>query len=326
MSEFYRGKKVLVTGGTGLIGKPLVDMLVESNALVTVVSMDDPFRVNSSVEFKKIDLRYFDKCLEIAKGMDIVFHLAGIKGSPLMVKTRPASFFVPMTQFNVNMMEASRQADVSWYLFTSSNGVYNSAEVLYEDDVGKTIPNEVTALSKLVSEIQAGFYKTEYGWNRISIVRPSNVYGPYDNFDPKNAMVIPSLIGRVLSGENPLVVWGDGSAIRDFIHAKDVARGMMLIVERGINIPVNLGSGNGVSIKELVEIILSKLDKKPEVIWDITKPMGDKKRVLDIERVRQFAFVPIISLNDGISEVMKWYKENKGESNTRYNIFSESRK
>ena len=129
-----------------------------------------------------------------------------------------------------------------------------------------------------MGELQAEAYKIEYNWDKISIVRPANVYGPYDNFDPENAMVIPSLINRALSGEKPLVVWGDGSPIRDFIHSKDVARGMLLAVEKGINEPLNLGSGEGVSIKQIAETIAKHVPNGPlELEWDISKPKVIKK-------------------------------------------------
>ena len=165
--------------------------------------------------------------------MDIVFNLAGVKGSPAMANERPASFLVPTITFSYNMMEAARREGVERYLYTSSIGVYAPAEYFREDDVWKTFPSphdRFAGWAKRMGELQAEAYKIEYGWDKISIVRPANVYGPYDNFDPANAMVIPSLIYRALDGEAPLTVWGDGTPIRDFIHARDVARGMMLMV------------------------------------------------------------------------------------------------
>ena len=153
-------------------------------------------------------------------------------------------------------------------------------------------------------------------------MRPANVYVPYDNFDPENAMVIPSLIKRAKDGEDPLVVWGDGSPIRDFIHAKDVARGMMLALDKGYNLPIKLGSGTGWSIKELVEIIVNNLDKKPQIIWDTTKPSGDKKRLMNIKRAKSLGWEPKVSLSEGIKETMNWYKENKETVNKRFNVFT----
>src|SRR3990167_6602210 len=233
--SFYKNRKVLVTGGTGLIGQPLVEMLVTQGAKVTVVSLDDPSRAPKGVIFRQADLREFSNCLEICQGQDVVFQLAGIKGSPAMTAKKPASFFVPTITFNTNMMEAARQCGAQKYLFTSTIGVYAPAEVFYEDDVWKTFPSEndkFAGWAKRMGELQAETYKIEYGWDKIAIVRPANVYGPHDNFDPVNSMVIPSLIARVVEGENPLKVWGDGSEIRDFIHARDVAAGMILAMEK----------------------------------------------------------------------------------------------
>lgn len=322
----FRDKKVLVTGGTGLVGKPLVDALIERGARVRIASLDDPSRAHPDAEFRRVNLMHFANCKEACEGMDYVFHLAAVKGSPAMTAKKPASFFVPILTLNTNMMEAARQSGVEKYLYTSTNGVYAPAEVLYEDDVWKTFPSEndkFAGWAKRMGELQAEAYKIEYGWKDIVIVRPANIYGPYDNFDPENAMVIPSLIRRALEGENPFVVWGDGSAVRDFIHVRDVVKGILLAMEKSPPGPLNLGSGGGTSIKELVEIIVSNLDEKPKVIWDTSKPSGDRKRVLDITRARKMGFEPAVFLEEGIKEVMNWYRENRATVNLRFNVFRE---
>jgi GDP-L-fucose synthase len=207
-------------------------------------------------------------------------------------------------------------------------GVYAPAEVFYEDDVWKTFPSEndrFAGWAKRMGELQAEAYKIEYGAENIVIVRPANVYGPFDNFDTNNAMVIPSLIKRALDGENPLVVWGDGSPIRDFIFAKDVAMGMVLAFEKNAPTPVNLGSGIGVSIKEIVEIIIGNMERKPKVVWDSSKPSGDKKRLMDITRAKTIGFVPQVSIEQGIKETMDWYLKNKNIVDKRYNVFTEEK-
>lgn len=324
---FYN-KKVLVTGGTGLVGTPLVEMLVSQGAEVTIASLDDPSRAHPKAEFKQVNLLKFENCVEICTGMDFVFHLAGIKGSPAMAAKKPASFFVPTILMNTNMMEAARQCGVQRYLYTSTNGVYAPASVLREDDVWKTFPSEndrFAGWAKRMGELQAEAYQIEYGWECVSIVRPANIYGPFDNFDPDNAMVIPSLIRRAVDGENPLVVWGDGSAVRDFIHARDVARGMLLAMEKEVNHPVNLGSGLGISIRELVEIIVGNLDKRPDIVWDRSKPAGDRRRVLEISRAQAIGFQPTISIEEGIRETIQWYKDYREMLNRRYNVFREKR-
>lgn len=325
--SFYKNKKVLVTGGTGLIGQPLVEMLLAQGAKVTVVSLDDPSRAPKEVIFKKIDLREFSNCLEVCKDQEIVFQLAGVKGSPAMAANRPASFFVPTITFSINMMEAARRCNVERFLFTSSIGVYAPAEVFYEDDVWKTFPSpndRYPGWAKRICELQAETYKVEYNWDKISIIRPANVYGPYDNFDPNNAMVIPSLINRAMGGENPLSVWGDGSTIRDFIFSRDVARGMMLAVEKGINVPMNLGSGTGVTIKQIAEIVAANVPSGPiKIEWDTSKPQGDAKRIMDMQRAKSHGFNCETSIEDGIKETIAWYLKNRGNASDRYNAFTE---
>jgi GDP-L-fucose synthase len=328
MHNFFKDRTILVTGGTGLIGRPLVEMLIASGAKVKIVSLDDPKRAPNGAEFIQADLREFSNCLRACQDIEIVFNLAGVKGSPAMTAKRPASFYVPTITFNTNMMEAARRCGVARYLYTSSVGVYSPAEVFYEDDVWKTFPSpndRFAGWAKRMGELQAEAYKIEYAWDKISIVRPANVYGPYDNFDPENAMVIPSLINRALSGENPLTVWGDGSPIRDFIHAKDVARGMMLAIEKGINEPINLGSGAGVTIKEIAEMVAKHVPNGPlPIVWDISKPKGDYKRLMDITRARSYGFMPEISIEQGIKETIEWYVNHSDQGGRRYNAFTET--
>lgn len=324
--SFFSGKTVLVTGGTGLIGRPLVEQLMGAGAKVRIASLDDPARAPKGAEFRRVDLREFSECLGVVEGCEIVFQLAGVKGSPAMTAKRPASFFVPTVTFNTNMMEAARRQGVERYLFTSSIGVYAPAEVFYEDEVWKTFPSpndRFAGWAKRMGELQADAYRIEYGWDKISIVRPANVYGPYDNFDPQNAMVIPSLIHRAVTGENPLVVWGDGSAIRDFIHARDVARGMMLVVEKGYAEPVNLGSGQGITIRQIADTLV-KLIPSLRIEWDTTKPSGDRKRLMDMTRANAIGFVPTVGIEEGMAETLAWYRHNLGTADRRYNAFTEA--
>lgn len=320
----FTGKKVLVAGGTGMIGRQLVELLVEAGARVRVASLDDPARAHPAAEFLRTDLMSFENCVTVCNGMEFVFNLVGVKGSPAMTASKAASFFVPTMTIDTNIMEAARQRGVSGFLFTSSIGVYAPAEVLREDDVWRTFPSpndRFAGWAKRMGELQAEAYRIEYGWDRIAIVRPSNVYGPYDNFELQNAMVIPSLIRRAIEGDDPFVVWGDGSAERDFVHAGDVARGMMLAAEHMPSQPINLGSGLGVSIRQLVEMILSNLERKPDVRWDTSKPTGDQRRVMDISRAHGLGYRPSMSLESGIKEVMSWYRDHRATLPRRYDVF-----
>lgn len=323
--SFFSQRRVLVTGGTGLIGRPLVEMLIAAGARVQVASLDEPSRAPNGADFRRADLREFSQCLAICEDIDFVFHLAGVKGSPAMTARRPASFFVPTITFNTNMMEAARRQGVERYLFTSSIGVYAPAEIFREDDVWKTFPSpndRFAGWAKRMGELQAEAYRIEYGWDKMSIVRPANVYGPFDNFDPENAMVIPALVHRALSGVNPLVVWGDGSAVRDFIHARDVARGMMLVMEKQYSQPINLGSGTGVTIREVAEIVCRNVPRLG-LVWDTSKPSGDARRLMDTRRAESIGFRPCIGIADGIAETIAWYRDNGASAGKRYNAFTE---
>jgi GDP-L-fucose synthase len=321
---FYSGKQVLVAGGTGLIGRPLVELLVKAGADVLVASLDDPSLAPAGCTFKRADLRSLEQCLEICRDKEIVFQLAGVKGSPAMCAKQPVSMFIPTITLSINLMEAARQAGVARYLFTSSVGVYAPADIFNEDDVWRTFPSphdRFAGWAKRMGELQADAYRVQYGWETISIVRPANVYGPYDNFDPANAMVIPSLIARAVGGERPLTVWGDGSQIRDFIHARDVARGMMLVVERGLNQPINLGSGTGVRIKQIAETVARLMNT--DVVWDTSKPAGDAKRLMNSARAEAIGFRPEVSLEDGIAETLAWYRTHQADVRLRYNAFTD---
>ena len=326
--KFFFKKKVLITGGTGLIGMQLINLLLKEGAIITVVSLDK-FKNSLNCKFIKSDLRFLDNCIKICKNKDIVFHLAGIKGSPKMAIEKPASFMVPTVMFSFNMMEAARRCSVKNYLFTSSIGVYAPKKIFVEDDVWKSFPSEndkFAGWAKRIAELQAEAYKIENNWTNISIVRPANVYGPYDNFDENNAMVIPSLIKKALNSEKYLHVWGDGSPIRDFIYSKDVAEGMMQTVAKNVQGPINLGCGNGVKISKIAKIIAKNVPNGPlKIIWDKSKPSGDKMRIMDIKKAKKIGFLPKTKLEDGINKTIKWYlEEGNSFSKKKYNSFKEN--
>jgi len=301
-----KNKNVLVTGGGGMVAQQLVRLLKEEGSNVTTVDLPTS-GVPADLQG---DLRDRSFCKEIVKGQEIVFNLAGLKGSPQRVLEAPGSFSVPQVQFGANMAEISFNSDIEWYLYTSSYGVYAESDIMKEDDVWKTFPSEndwYPGWAKRMGELNVEAYMKEKGFNNCSIVRPANVYGPYDNaiFD-EWAMVVPSLIRKGYN-DDMLEVWGDGSPIRDFIYSEDVARGMLHMVKNKVSEPVNLGSGAGVTIKEVAEIIADYFGK--EIEWDITKPMGDMKRIMSTERAESYGLNPQISLKDGIIKTIEWYEK-----------------
>jgi GDP-L-fucose synthase len=324
----FANSKVLITGGTGLIGVALTNMLVKLNANITVVSLDDTNPFGNNVNYIKKDLREFKNCLAVCKNQDYIFHLAGIKGSPTVALKKPASFFVPTIQFNTNFLEAAFRSEPDHLLYTSSIGVYAPNNIFYENSVWSTFPSDndkFAGWAKRMGELQLESYKVQYGFQNFSIIRPANVYGPYDNFDENNAMVIPSLIRRSLNSKKELVVWGDGTTIRDFIYSEDVARGMLMAVKNKISDPINLGSGTGISIKELVETILKLIpNKNLKIIWDNSKPSGDKMRVMDMKAAKKMNFKCEVSLFDGIQKTLTWYLNNLNYSKKKYNSFTET--
>ena len=319
----FKNQKVLVTGGGGMIGRSLVGMLYERGAKITIADLTKPSDLPSDIEYINVDLRYFSQCEEICRGKDYIFNLVGIKGSPKMCAEQPVDFMVPMLQFNTNMMEAANRANVKWYLYTSSVGVYSPATVFKEDTVWSTFPSpndRFAGWAKRIGELQAEAYSIQYGKNNISIVRPANVYGDYDNFNPANAMVIPSLI-RKAQENDVLEVWGDGSAVRDFIHSDDVAKGMIFAVENGITEPINLGSGKGYSIKEVVDMVVKHCGNDISVKWLTDKPSGDALRIFDMSRAKSYGFDISVNLDDGIRKTTEWFRRNTKILDKRYNAF-----
>lgn len=318
----FKGRSVIVTGGTGLIGRQVVNMLCDAGANVTIVSLDDVI-VDARARHLKGDLTDFAFCKEITKGKDFVFHLAGIKGSIEVTKSKPASFFVPLLMMNTNMLEACRLNDIKKAVYTSSIGAYASAEVFKEDDNRQGPPMDMfPGWAKRMAELQIQSYRVQYGLTNFAIVRPCNVYGPGDNFDPKNAMVIPTLMYRIYNKENPVVIWGDGTAVRDFAYSRDVAEGIILALHYGTGGDfVNLGSGQGYTIRELVEALRTFLDFNYE--FDASKPAGFPKRVMDITRAREVIhYDPTTTLADGLKETWEWFIKNKDEYLRKKNYFA----
>ena len=320
--ETFKKKKALVTGGTGLIGREVSRLLLEFGAEVKVVSLDK-ISLDPRMELIQGDLTDFSFCLEQTKGIDYVFHLAGVKGSIEVTKAKPASFFVPLLMFNTNVLEASRQNGVKKLVYTSSIGAYSSAEVFLETENRDGPPQDMyPGWAKRMAELQIQSYKEQYGLD-WAVVRPCNVYGPGDNFDPDNAMVIPSLMMRIARGENPLKVWGDGSAIRDFAFSTDVALGTIQALHYGTRGDfVNLASGLGYTIRELIETMQEFIDFEFE--FDQSKPAGFPRRIMDIPRARDWIhYSPEVSLRQGLELTWEWFLQNKGEYLLKKNYFKD---
>lgn len=326
-----KGKKIVVTGGTGMVGQALLKKLVELEPYgIISVSMDDRHFIESDlIEYEKADLRDARIAKALING-DILFHLAGIKGSPQLTRDKPYSFLVPMLQFNTNVISAAINNNLEYILYTSSVGVYAPAEVFEESQMWLGVPSlndRDAGYAKRVGELQLMAYGKEYDRRNFSIVRPVNIFGPGDNFNPNTAMVIPSLIAKAVALEDgeALEVWGDGSPIRDFIYSEDVALGMIKCVEKEVNDAINLGSGLRISIRELVDTICDILkndyNKSIGVSWLIDKPMGDAVRVASTTLAESYGISARTDLYEGLSLTIAWYMRNKDALKERYDVF-----
>jgi len=319
--SFYKDKNILVAGGSGTIGTPLVKRLMDMGAYVTVASIDSVERVMAvfkgyDVYNLYVDLTDFQACKDLVHDYDYVFNLVCVKGSTQIGESKVASTFVPLLMADTNLMEASRLANVKRFLFVGSICEYPNLSVRHEDSVWDGPPHandRFAGIAKRVGEAQAEAYMLQYGWDAGRIVRLSNVYGPYDDFDPETAQVIPALISRAVNGENPMKIAGDGTAERDFIFVDDVVDGILMACKDAPPCtPINLGSGRGISIKELVETLVDLMPEEIEVKWDSSKPSGDRIRILDTNRAKALlSFVPRVNLEEGIKKTMEWYKNNK---------------
>jgi GDP-L-fucose synthase len=305
--------KILITGASGMVGKHLVDMCLDKGYFVkgTDIRYDERYSEEKywgeNFDFQHGNLNNYQRCLELVDDVDVVFQVAGVKGSPKRAAEQPNDYFTPMLQMNTNMAEAARIAGVEWYVYTSTIGVYQPAEVFKEDDVWKTFPSENDKYAgwvKRLGELQLDCFETHYGLKNYSIVRPANIYGEYDNFGEEST-VIASLVKKGCN-DKLLSVWGDGTPIRDFIHAEDVARGILMSYENKITEPINLGSGNGVCIKDIASIVATHYGK--EIEYDMTKPNGDNKRLMDMTRANSYGFHPQVDLETGIKRVIKYYE------------------
>ena len=242
------------------------------------------------------DVRDFRTCVSYCEGVDEVYHLFGIKGSPYMTQKEPATF-MQMLQGDANMIYAAQSEGVKKFLYTSSITVNYPDVDVYPAWVKSTAEKLIEA------------HKIEYpNGTKFTIVRPASVYGRFDDFKNKNAMVIPSLISKSIQPyEKFLEIWGDGTQVRDFINSKDVAKGMIKCMDEMPEYPVNLCSGKGITIKKVAELIAKQTNKKIKYIPIKNQIMGAQKRVMK----KNYDFGELIDIETGIKEVIDYLKNDR---------------
>ena len=311
--NYFDGKTVLVTGGTGFVGTNFVKELSNFNVkiIVPIHKRELSFK-SKKIRTINADLTNIDDCLKVCQNVDYIIHAAGMVSAARMTVNNPMTNLI----VTLRILEAAMKQNVKKILLFSSGTTgypqYNHAvteEEMFNDD-----PAEVYygyGWSRRYTELLGNFASKKSDL-KVAICRPTGVYGSYDDFDPSTSHVIPALIKRAIDKENPYVVWGDGEEIRDFLHIKDLIRGCFLLLEKNANSdPVNIGSGKEYKIKDIVKIILNLTDNKDTKIeFDNTKPTTIPVRKVNVNKAKKLlGFEMQISLEDGLKETIDWYKK-----------------
>ncbi len=307
--SFWADKKILVTGGAGFLGSFVVRKIIDSGADIGNIKIS---------RSRDTDLRRWENCVDVVKNVDIVIHLAARGGGIEYNQNYPATLFYDNAIMGIQLMEAARQKDVEKFVAVGTVCAYPKFTPVpfNESDLWHGYPEETNApygLAKKILLVQSQAYRQQYRFNSIYLL-PVNLYGPGDNFDPKSSHVIPALIKKIFdareSGKDYITVWGTGKATREFLYVEDAARGIVLATEKyNDGEPVNLGAGFEISIKDLVELIAEIIEFDGEIRWDKTKPDGQPRRCLDINRAKEkFGFKAEVDFREGLEKTIEWYR------------------
>ena len=305
-------KKVLITGCSGLVGVHLVKKCLNDG--YDVVGVDIKYSNNLPISdkftFYELDLTIEEniKNLFFYESPDVVFNCFGIKGSPIRAKEKPVDFLYPSFKINTEIINQCSKHNI-WLIFVSSVGVYSPAEKFVESDVWKSLPSEsdwFPSWSKRMGEILLESYKVQYGYNKWSIIRPANIFGEYDDFSG-NGTVISSTIKKIYEAEDSIEAWGDGSPIRDFVYAGDVADAILKLYTDKIHTTINFGAGEEITIKQMIETLI-KISKKPiSINWDSSKPNGDLRRQMDITKQTEIGLLPVLGFEKALEITYDYY-------------------
>lgn len=308
---FWDSKKVIVTGGSGFLGSHLVSKLQKQGASVIAPTHKD----YDLVKLSDVQRMYKDN------PCDMVIHLAAKVGGIGANREHPGSFFYDNLMMGTQLMHEAYLRKVPKFVALGTVCAYpkHTPVPFKEEDLWNGYPEETNApygLAKKMMLVQSQGYREEYGFNSIFLL-PVNLYGPGDNFDPESSHVIPALIKKCVDavdrGDKEIVVWGDGSASREFLYVEDAAEAIILAAENyNKSEPVNIGSSYEITIKDLVDIIAKQTSFNGKVNWDTSKPNGQPRRKLDVSRAKkEFGFESHTTFKEGLKATIDWYNTNK---------------
>ena len=301
-----------VTGGAGFLGSFVTARLRERGASEIFIPTIEKYNLVEAASIQQM--------LDDARP-DVIIHLAAQVGGIGANRERPAEFFYNNLMMGAQLMHMAWQRGVEKFTAIGTVCAYPKFTPVpfREDDIWHGYPEETNApygLAKKMLLVQSQAYRQQYGWNSIFLL-PVNLYGPRDNFDPASSHVIPALIKKCIdaqeSGQDEIVVWGDGSPTREFIYVSDAAEGIVRATETyNESDPVNLGSGYEISIKDLAEKIARLSGFSGRLVWDTTKPNGQPRRGLDTSRARErFGFTAKVDFEEGLRQTIEWYRQNR---------------
>ncbi len=301
-------KRICVTGGAGFLGTHLITELRSRGATDIFIPKIEDYDLVDPIAINR---------MLADSNPDVIIHLAAHVGGIGANREHPAEFFYDNLMMGVQLMHQAYLSGVEKFVAIGTVCAYPKFTPVpfKEDDLWDGYPEETNApygLAKKMLLVQSQAYREQYGFNSIFLL-PVNLYGPGDNFDPRSSHVIPALIRKCIeareSGSDHIVVWGDGSPTREFIYVKDAARGIALATEcYNESLPVNLGSGFEISIKDLVEKIARMTGFEGDLVWDTSKPNGQPRRALDTSRAREkFGFEAQTDFDEGLQQTIDWY-------------------
>ncbi|PPS40007.1 GDP-L-fucose synthase [Chroococcidiopsis sp. TS-821] len=305
-----KDKRILVTGGAGFLGRQVIEQLHLAGA--------EPQKITVP-RSQECDLRTLENCQRAVDQQDIVIHLAAHVGGIGLNQAKPAELFYDNLMMGAQLIHAAYQAGVEKFVCVGTICAYPKFTPVpfKEDDLWNGYPEETNApygIAKKALLVQLQAYRQQYNFNGIYLL-PVNLYGPEDNFDPKSSHVIPALIRKVYeaqqNGEKEIRVWGDGSPTREFLYSQDAARGIVMgTVAYNEPEPVNLGTGDEISIRDLITLICELMEFDGEIVYETDKPNGQPRRCLDTERAKQkFGFTAQVDFKQGLKNTIDWYRQ-----------------